>query len=64
MTPTLLEVTLAVIVAVLAFLWAVQVLPLLIERVIAFFNAAHGDQSKDDLDGNVQSKNDDDSQPW
>ncbi len=47
MTPTLLEVTLAVIIAVLAFLWAVQVLPLLIERIIAFFNATHSGQSKD-----------------
>jgi hypothetical protein len=64
MTPTLLEVTLAVIIALLAFLWAVQVLPLLIEHIIAFFNATHGGQSKDQTDGNVQSKNDDDSQPW
>lgn len=64
MTPTLLELTLAVIVAVLAFLWAVQVLPLLIERIIAFFNATDGGQSKDHNHGNVQSKNDDDSQSW
>jgi len=64
MTPTLLEVTLAVIVAVLAFLWAVQVLPLLIERIIALFQETPGDQRKDHTYGNVQSKDDDDSQSW
>jgi regulator of protease activity HflC (stomatin/prohibitin superfamily) len=63
MTPTLLEVTLAVIVAVLAFLWAVQVLPLLIERIIALFEETPGDQRKDHTHGNVQSEDDNDSNP-
>jgi hypothetical protein len=63
MTPTLLEVTLAVVVAVLAFVWAVQVLPLLWAHIAAFLNDTLGDQSKDQENDNVQSE-DDDSKPW
>jgi len=64
MTPTLLEVTLAVVVAVLAFLWAVQVLPLLWAHLAAFFNHTLGDQSKDQDHDNIQSKDDDTPKSW
>jgi hypothetical protein len=64
MTPTLLEVTLAVVVAVLAFMWAVQVLPLLWAHIVAFFNDTLGDQAKDQKNDNIQSKDDDVSNSW
>lgn len=64
MTPTLLETTLAVVVAVLAFVWAVQVLPLIFAYVAAFFKDTLGDQGKDQDHDNVQSGNDDDPRAW
>jgi lipopolysaccharide export LptBFGC system permease protein LptF len=46
MSPTLLELTLALVAAVLVFLLALQLIPLVIERLARYFDQTLGDQQQ------------------